>query len=373
MARVRTITIRDVAREARVHPGTVSRALNTETRALVNEETAERVLSAAVKLGYRPNRIARGLKTSRSYTVGVLIPDITNPLFPPIMRGIEDRLVEAGYTSLIVNTDNDRERERSHLEAMRARQVDGFISATARLDRELLADVAAAGTPLVLVNRSLEDGSVPAVTVNDRQGSCLAVEHVVGLGHTRIGHVAGPQNTSTGHRRNLGFAEAMRAAGLRAPKKHVRFSRWFTEEEGARVCAELLDAAPDLTAIVAANDLLAIGCYDTLEARGLRCPEDLSIVGFNDMPFVDRLRPPLTSVRVPQREIGAVAADMLLQLLADGSQPAREILLEPTLVVRGSTAAVSPAGGPSPAASRARRSTAAGARARGSTAASRVR
>jgi LacI family transcriptional regulator len=340
MAGVRgAVTIRDVARVARVHPGTVSRALNEETRALVNEETAGRVLRAAEQLGYRPNRIARGLKTNRSYTVGVLIPDITNPLFPPILRGIEDRLDEAGYTSLIVNTDNDRQREHSHLEAMRARQVDGFISATARLDRELLADVAAGGTPLVLVNRSMEDGSVPAVTVNDREGIRLAVEHVASLGHTRIGHVAGPQNTSTGHRRKLGFVEAMRAAGLRAPKAHIRFSNWFTEEEGARVCADLLVAAPELTAIVAANDLLAIGCFDTLESRGLHCPEDLSIVGFNDMPFVDRLRPPLTSVRVPQREIGTVAADMLLALLADGSQPPREMLLEPTLVVRGSTGA----------------------------------
>jgi LacI family transcriptional regulator, galactose operon repressor len=338
MAAVRTsVTIRDVARVAKVHPGTVSRALNVQTRALVNEETADRVLRAAEELGYRPNRIARGLKTSRSFTVGVLIPDITNPLFPPILRGVEDRLDEAGYTSLIVNTDNDREREHNLLEAMRGRQVDGFISATAQLDRELIADVAAGGTPLVLVNRSLEDGSVPAVTVDDKEGIRLAVEHVAALGHVRIGHVAGPQNTSTGHRRHLGFAEAMRAAGLRAPKAHVRTSRWFTEEEGARVCAELLDAAPDLTAIIAANDLLAIGCYDTIEARGLRCPEDLSIVGFNDMPFVDRLRPPLTTVRIPQREIGTVAADMLLELLADGSQPAREILLEPTLSVRGST------------------------------------
>ena len=215
MARVRkTVTIRDVARVAKVHPGTVSRALNEETRALVNQETADRVLRAAKKLGYRPNRIARGLKTSRSYTIGVLIPDITNPLFPPILRGIEDRLDEEGYTSLIVNTDNDPERERSDLEAMRARQIDGFISATARLDRELLAEVTGAEMPLVLVNRSLEDGSVPAVTVNDRQGIRLAVEHVAGLGHTDVGHVGGPQNISTGHRRHLGFLEAMRAGGL---------------------------------------------------------------------------------------------------------------------------------------------------------------
>jgi LacI family transcriptional regulator len=332
------ITIRDVARVAKVHPGTVSRALNEETRALVNPETAERVIQIAEELGYRPNRIARGLKTSRSHTIGVLIPDITNPLFPPILRGIEDRLDEAGYTSLIVNTDNDAKRERIYLEAMRARQVDGFISATARLDRELLDELAEAGTPLVLVNRSLEDESVPAVTVNDRQGVALAVEHVVALGHKRIAHVAGPQNLSTGHRRHVGFVAAMRAAGLKVPRRQIRVGALFTDEEGARACDELLDAAPDVTAIVAGNDLMAIGCYDALERRGLRCPDDISIVGFNDMPFVDRLRPPLTSVRIPKREIGQVAAELLLEQLGGGRDIRREILLEPTLTVRGSTA-----------------------------------
>jgi LacI family transcriptional regulator len=224
-----SVTIRDVARLAEVHPGTVSRALNEQTRALVNQETAARVLRAAADLGYRPNPIARGLKTNRSYTVGVLIPDLTNPLFPPIMRGIEDRLSAAGYTSLIVNTDNDAERERTQIEAMRARQVDGFIAATARLDAELLAEAAGGGAPLVLVNRSFEDGSVPAVTVDDRQGISLAVAHVVGLGHRLIGHVAGPQNISTGHRRYLGFLESMRAAGLETPDERFAFSNAFTE------------------------------------------------------------------------------------------------------------------------------------------------
>jgi len=333
-----SVTIRDVARLAEVHPGTVSRALNEQTRGLVNPETAERVIRVAEQLGYRPNPIARGLKTNRSYTVGVLIPDLTNPLFPPIMRGIEDRLADAGYTLLIVNTDNDAERERIHMDALRDRQVDGFIAATARLDVELLSEVAAGGAPVVLVNRSLEDGSLPAVTVDDRQGIRLAVDHVLALGHERIGHVAGPQNVSTGHRRYLGFLEAMGAAGLGAPADRISFSTAFTEAEGARACAELLDREPQISAIVAANDRLAIGCYDALEAHELTCPDDVSIVGFNDMPLVDRLRPPLTTVRVPQREIGTVAADLLLQRLGDGTQTAREILLEPTLIVRGSTA-----------------------------------
>ena len=329
------VTIRDVARVAEVHPGTVSRALNEQTRALVNPDTAERVLRAAEELGYRPNPIARGLKTNRSFTVGVVIPDLTNPLFPPIMRGIEDRLAGAGYTALIVNTDNDGDRERSQIKAMRARQVDGFIAATARLDHELLAEVA--GTPLVLVNRNFEDRSVPAVAVDDRVGIGLAVAHVSALGHHRIGHLAGPQNVSTGHRRYLGFLDAMRGADLEVPDGAISFTTALTEPEGARSCAELLERQPGVTAIVAGNDRLAIGCYDTLTAQGLQCPQDVSVVGFNDMPFVDRLRPPLTTVRVPQREIGTAAADLLLQLLAEPSQPAREILLEPSLVIRAST------------------------------------
>jgi LacI family transcriptional regulator len=178
---------------------------------------------------------------------------------------------------------------------------------------------------------------VAAVTVDDREGTRLAVEHVATLGHRRIGHLAGPQNVSTGHRRYLGFLEAMRTAGLEVPDGSVSFTTALTEAEGARACAELLARQPRVTAVVAGNDRLAIGCYDALAARGLSCPEDVSVVGFNDMPFIDRLRPPLTSVRVPQREIGTVAADLLLQQLADPGQPAREILLEPSLVIRAST------------------------------------
>jgi LacI family transcriptional regulator len=340
MAAVRStsVTLRDVARAAQVHPGTVSRALNAETRALVNEETAERVMRAAAELGYRPNPIARGLKTNRSFTVGVLVPDLTNPLFPPIVRGIEDRLGGAGYTSLIANTDNDPERERQDFEAMRARQVDGFITATARLDREFVAETRGVSEPIVLVNRRLEDESLPAVTVDDREGSRLAVEHIAALGHRRVAHLAGPQALSTGHQRHLGFLDAMAAAGLEVDERAICFSHAFTEAEGARVCRELLDGAPDVTAIVAGNDLLALGCYDVLAERGLGCPADVSVVGFNDMPFADRFDPPLTTVRIPHREIGLGAADLLLERLGDGDGAARQILLAPSFVVRGSTA-----------------------------------
>lgn len=334
------VKIQDVARLAEVHPGTVSRALNPETRAMVNDETAARVFAAAEQLGYRPNPLARGLRTSRSYTIGVLIPDLTNPLFPPIVRGIDDRLAEDGYTSLIVSTDSDASREKTSINAMLARQVDGLIAATARLDVAPLLELVSPGLPLVLVNRTFEDASVASVTVDDAQGSCLAVDHILALDHERIGYIGGPQNLSTGHRRYVGFLEALHAAGYgRQPRRRVRFARAFTEEEGARLSAEMLDSDPTVTALIAANDRLAIGCYDALASRSLRCPNDISIVGFNDMPMVDRLNPPLTSVRVPQREIGFASADLLLAQIVGESVTQQQVLLDPTLVIRASTAA----------------------------------
>jgi LacI family transcriptional regulator len=331
-------TLRDVARVAGVHPGTVSRALNPQTEALVNAATVARVRQVAEDLGYRPNPMARGLKTNRTFTVGVLIPDIQNPLFPPIIRGLDDRLGAAGYTPLIANTDNDPARERTDFEAMRARQVDGFITATARLDHEVLDAVERSGLPLVLVNRRVEDGSLPSATADDFEGARIAVDHLVELGHERIAHLGGPQELSTGLQRLAGFRAAMDAHGLPVRDALVRVARAFTEPEGARACDELLDAGEPFTAIVAANDLVALGCYDVFARRGIACPRDVSVVGFNDMPFADRFSPPLTTIHIPHYDVGAAAADLLLERLRDGGGPARQVVLPTTLVRRGSTA-----------------------------------
>ena len=331
------VTLRDVARVAGVHPATVSRALNEETRALVNKETARRVLEAAETLGYQPNPIARGLKTNRSYTIGVLIPDLTNPLFPPILRGIEDRLETDGYTPLIANTDNDPERELLDMQAMRARQVDGIIAATARRDHRLHDALIDAGVELVLVNRRQEDLPVSSATADDRVGMRLAVEHLVALGHTRIAHLSGPLDYSTGLDRHDSFHETMRAAGLEPDPALVLVAEAFTEAEGARLCGQLLAEGSDVTAIAAANDLLALGCYDVFDERGVRCPEQVAVVGFNDMPFAARFQPPLTTIHIPHYEIGKAAAHLMLERLQDGDIPPRDIRLEPDLVVRGST------------------------------------
>jgi LacI family transcriptional regulator len=330
-------TLRDVARIAGVHPGTVSRALNPATEALVADDTVQRVRQVAEQLGYRPNPLARGLKTNRTFTIGVIVPDIQNPLFPPIIRGIDDCLGQAGYTPLIANTDNDPDRERVDFEAMRTRAVDGFVTATARLDHELLDEIATGGTPLVLVNRRVEDGSLPSATADDAAGVRLAVEHLVERGHRRIAHLAGPQEVSTGRQRCEGFRAAMEHAGL--DPSLVKVGRAFTEPEGARLCEELLAGGEAVTAIVAGNDLMALGCYDVFAARGVDCPGQISVVGFNDMPFADRFAPPLTTVRIPHYEIGVAAAKLLLDLLQGTHDGATEVVLPPELVVRGSTGA----------------------------------
>jgi LacI family transcriptional regulator len=338
------VTLRDVARVAGVHPATVSRALNEETRALVNEETAKRVVNAAAELGYRPNPIARGLKTNRSYTIGVLIPDLTNPLFPPILRGIEDHLETGGYTPLTANTDNDPERELLDSQAMRARQVDGIIAATARRDHRLHDALLEAGIELVLVNRRQPDLPVSSATADDRLGMRLSVQHLVELGHTRIAHIAGPLDYSTGLDRYVSFHETMRAAGLEPDPDLVVVAEAFTEAEGARLCRQLVADGPRFTAIAAANDLLALGCYDVFAEGEVRCPEEISVIGFNDMPFAARFQPPLTTIHIPHYEIGKSAAQLMLERLQDADSAPRQVMLRPSLVVRGSTAPASPGG-----------------------------
>ena len=338
MPPVQTPTLRDVAGAAGVHPATASRALNPATRGLVNADTARRVIKVAESLGYRPNPIARGLKTAKSGTVGVVIPDLTNPLFPPIVRGIEEVLEPAGYSGLIVNTDNDLGRERLQVESLLSRQVEGLIVATAMLHHPQLEQLRREGVRMVLVNRRAEGVDVPSITPDDATGVELAVRHLAELGHRRVAHLAGPVSTSTGLVRARAFRSAVRDHALDDDPDLVVTCDYWNEAAGAAALRTLLDREASFTAVVAGNDLIALGCYDVFAERGLDCPGDVSVVGFNDMPFLDKLRPPLTTVAVPHQEIGAEAARLLLDAISDHSRPARSVLLPLHLVVRGSTA-----------------------------------
>ena len=332
-------TLRDVAEAAGVHAATASRALNPATRGLVNADTARRVMKVADQLGYRPNPIARGLKTAKSGTVGIVIPDLMNPLFPPIVRGIEEVLEPAGYSGLIVNTDNDPGREQWQIELLRSRQVEGLIVATARIDHPMMEQLHREGVVMVMVNRRPQGVDVPSITPDDAAGVRLAVHHLADLGHTRIAHVAGPQSTSTGVARARAFRAAVRDLGLDDHPGLVTTTESWSEDAGAEGLRRLLDSGADFTGIFAGNDLIALGCYDVFRERAIECPDEMSVVGFNDMPFLDKLRPPLTTIAIPHQQIGAEAARLLLDAIADQARPSRSVMLPLSLVVRESTAA----------------------------------
>lgn len=326
----------DVARAAGVHKATASRALNPDTSGLVNAATARRVLAAARELGYTPNTMARGLRTSRSHTVGVLIPDLTNPLFPPIVRGIENALSARDYTALIANTDNDDAQETSRFEALLGRHVDGLILATGRREHPLLQVAHERGVRAVLVNRSTERPLYPVVTGDEVAGITAAVDHLADLGHRRLLHLAGPAELSTGAARARAFRQAVTARRVDGPVVTCSSYSIRAGEEAMR--GVLSRRGPVPSGVVAGNDLIALGALRAVRAHGLRCPADVSVVGYNDMPFLDEVDPPLTSVHVPHHELGAEAARLLLQQFDGTPVPPKTITLPVHLVIRESTA-----------------------------------
>lgn len=309
--------------------------MNPATRDLVNDKTIERVQAIAKRLGYTPDPLARALRTSRTMTIGMVIPDIENPLFGPIIAGVEEALGNAGYSLIIVNTEPNRHDDPAAVTTLLERRVDGMILATAAMHDPALDRLAKLAFPVVLVNRSSDEPAMPSVVVDHDYGIGLAVAHLAELGHRRIGHIAGPQSLFTGLGRRLAFTKAMNASGLDSTR--IVEAEWFQVDKGYDACLTLLDRYPETTAIVAANDLLALGAYQALRLRGRSIPNDISVTGYNDLPLVTLTDPPLTSVKVPYRELGRLAgAKMLAQL---GTEQVGKLVtrLTPTLSVRGST------------------------------------
>ncbi|MDH3275198.1 MAG: LacI family transcriptional regulator [Gammaproteobacteria bacterium] len=335
----RNVNIKDVAAKAKVHPSTVSRVLNPETRSMVSGPVADRVTRIAAEMGYARSSLAYGLRTGRTHTIGVVIPDLTNPLFPPIIRQIERTLAEQGYIAILADSDNNQKNETAIVRSLMSRNVDGLILATAHRLDAVVSTIAEDRVPLVLVNRTIDTHSVTAVINDDEHGIELAVSHLVGLGHKSIAYLGGPQDTSTGHDRFLAFKQLMRAGTFKSHNDLILNCKAFTEAEGHRGFVSILEKRRQFTAVIAANDLLALGCYDAMAERGLSCPGDISVTGFNDMPFMNRLSPPLTSLRIPHDEIGSQAATLLLERIRNVESKVMTVNLLPELIVRASTAA----------------------------------
>jgi LacI family transcriptional regulator len=333
-------TLKDIAKATGVHASTVSRALDPANRTSLSDEVVERIRETARQLGYRPNRVAFSLRKQKTMTIGVMIPDITNMIFPPIVRGIESVMEPAGYAAILVNTDSQPRREHRLLEILQERGVDGIIHTAVLRNDPGIVEAARQGLPVVTLNRRIEETNVPYV-INDEEAGIRAVfELLMRHGHRRIAHLAGPLDLSTGQLRLDAFRSLARTCGLFEDTLVVEEAERFDEAEGARCAAAIHAKAPDVTAILCANDRLGLGALSFFQSIGRQCPEDISITGFNDMPLLGLIPPGLTTVRIQQFEAGAIAARLLLSLIErPGEAVPRATVLPVELVERGSVAA----------------------------------
>lgn len=332
------ITIQDVARDAKVSAMTVSRVINQQ--AGVGAATRERVLEAVTRLGYRRNSLARGLKARVSNTIGLVVPDITNPYFPEIVRGAEDVALEAGYGVFLSNAVEDVEREVSSLQRMEERRVDGVIVVSPRTPEDRLLELLRAHPASVVVNRSVPNRISGSVRLDNADGMRQAVEHLVGLGRERFALLMGPVASHASTERLDQATASLDALGLAPPANWVVRAAPYMAD-GARAARQLLapyakDATGGPDALLCHNDLLAAGALGACSELGIRVPEDLAVVGFDDIPFASMFTPALTTLHVPKYELGATAMRMLLGRMG-GQRTQAERTLRPTLVVRGST------------------------------------
>jgi LacI family transcriptional regulator len=332
------VTLKDVAQAAGVHPGTVSRALDPAKLWLVTPRTRAKVESAARELGYRPDIVARSLRSGSTKTIGVVVADLSNPFVGELIHGIAGFLYPRDFMPLIIETFEDSERLALALDALRSRRVDAVVIAVARTaDAETILEAARGGLPIVLAVRHLPDSGLPTVVHDDAGGGRLVAEHLLSLGHRDLGELRGTQDAQPFLERGLAFRQAV-VAGGGAVRELGTVAAHPTAGEGRRLMEQYLarrDVLP--TAFFVHNDAMAIGAIDVLRQAGLRCPEDVSVVGYNDAPLSDHVTPPLTTVHYPSDEVGRFAAGVALSHIADRDRPGELVSFPAELVVRGST------------------------------------
>lgn len=329
------VTVHDVARQAGVSIATVSRALNGRSR--ISVPTRDRVLEVARSLGYQPNDLARSLTGMATQTIALLLPDITNPFFPELVKGIQDLADERGHLLLLCHTAGDSAKVRADLTLLRRKQVDGILLAADALAGEGIA-AAIGEVPTVVLGPRIQGLPSDQVVVDDRAGARLAVEHLLSLGHRRIAHLAGPPGGVSSRDRRLGWADALRAAGI-APDRRLVVRGDHLEDGGLAAGRTLLDRGTRFTAVFAANDLSAVGLLRGLTEAGLHVPADVSVIGFDGIHLTAYTAPALTTVAQPIYQLGRTAAELLLDRLTTTEPgPPRTVALDTTLVVRNSTA-----------------------------------
>jgi DNA-binding LacI/PurR family transcriptional regulator len=321
------VTIRDVARQAQVSVATVSRALTSPD--LVRATTRERVLAVAADLGYQPNLAARGLITGKTGNIGIVVPDLNNPFFTGVLKGVQNQARMASHAVFVADSDEDPAAEEQLVRAM-AKQVDGVILCSPGIDEQQVRELADA-TTLVLLNRRMR--GVPAALMNSGSGLRQVIDHLVALGHHRIAYLNGPRTSWSNKERRRG----LRVAVQRHDVDLVDMGPFPPRYEGGLQAADLA-MAENVTAIVAYNDIMALGVLARLRDRGVRVPDDVSLTGFDDLMFGALCQPPLTTVAMPVVPAGRLAVDLLLDRLANRDAEVRQDELDTQLIVRATTA-----------------------------------
>jgi LacI family transcriptional regulator len=333
-----SVTLLEVAARAQVHPSTASRALSPVRSREVSEATRRNVLAAAKALGYRPNVVARGLRKGRTGTIGVVITDFELPHNAAVLRGIEITLADSGLMPLVAETHDEPDRLETVLDHLIGRRADAVIVTSARAGDEAAVLAAARLLPVVLAVRALPGTRLPTVAHDDFEGGLLAAAHLTSLGHRRIGEIRGAQDVSSFTQRRAGFLAGLQQVGLSLAGS-AEAAGMPSIGEGHRLAAQLLQGADSpLTALFAHNDVLAVGAIDALAEAGLRCPGDISVVGYDDILLADRLAPALTTIRLPSFHLGRLAAQLTRSLIDQPESPPPHVSLPPELVVRASTA-----------------------------------
>lgn len=329
----RRVTVEDVAQAAGVSLMTVSRAMNG--REGIGEDTRARILALAQEMGYRPSQIARSLATRHSQSLGLVVPDVSNPFFAFIARGAEDAAYEAGYSVFLLNSAEDAARERSALDSLWQKEVDGVILCSSRLPQDELRTYFDYFPQMVLVNRDLPDpqANIATINVDDRAGAELAVCHLTRSGRKHIAFLAGPESSISSQRRLEGFRAGLQACGRAFDPGWLEYCP-PTTQGGLEAALRLLSRHPDVEAILAFNDLVAVGALQACKASWKVVPAETAIVGADDIPLASLVQPQLTSLRTNQYEIGRSAVTLLLEMAAHA--PARSITLQPELVLRES-------------------------------------
>ena len=338
-------TIKEVAKRAGVSIATVSNVLND--RLPVSTRLRERVLKAAAELDYHPDFVALSLRARRTRTLGIVIPDITNPYFPLLVRGSESVSLARNYLLITVNTDDDSGRERKALSLLRFRKVDGvlLVIAPGTGTPDHVLDLAKSGIPVVCLDRRLTNRNFDSVLVDNIGGARNCVRHLIESGFRNIAMVSGPLSLETAEQRLQGYRLALREAGTPFNPNLIVKSN-FREQGGFDAAVQLLNMSPRPEAVFIANGMMTLGFLHAMREMGVRCPADLALASFDDLPFSDAMEPSLTSVFQPAFEVGRAGADLLIDRIEGRSKNGafRHIVLETELRVRGSSTRVATSG-----------------------------